>query len=87
MNTEPSAFEIYNRAHEHMISVFEAFIADPSKLSEAAMEEMLAAQAARRDAEVSLIASDEVVITGATKAELIALIRGDDIGAAPNASR
>jgi len=81
MSTEPSAFEVYNRAHERMISLYEAFIADPSKLSKADMEEMLSAQAARRDAEVSLVASEEVIITGATKAELIALIRGDDIGA------
>lgn len=77
--TEQSAFDKYISARDAEIAAFEAVLSDPSQITEEAMEQLLAAQTAKRDAEVSMIASDEVVVTGATKAELIALICGADI--------
>ena len=73
--TEQSAFDRYNSAHAAQMAAFEAALGDPSRLTEEAMEELLAVQRARKDALAALIESDEVIVSGRDKAELVALVR------------
>jgi hypothetical protein len=74
--TEQSAFDRYNSAHDAQIAAFEAVLSDPSRITEEAMEELLAAQSARKAAIAAFIESDEVIVSGRDKAELAALVRG-----------
>lgn len=78
MPANQSAFDKYNSAHDATIAAFEAVLSDPSRITEEAMEELLASQRARKAALASLIESDEVVVSGRDKAELVALVRGSN---------
>lgn len=75
--TEQSAFDRYNRAHDAQMAAFEAILRH-SPITEEAVEELLAVQSARKEALASLIESDEVVVSGRDKAELVALVRGSN---------
>lgn len=76
--TKQSAFDKYNSAHDAAMAAFEAVLSDPSRISEEAMEELLAVQRARKEALAALIESDDVVVSGRDKAEIVALVRGAD---------